>query len=52
LTLEFTRIFDFLEFLEDEGIAAVSLSMDEGQNAVAFFPSVFASEPSVNVSVY
>lgn len=45
-TLEFTHVFDLLEFLKNEWSISVAFSMDEGQYSVAFLPAVFASQPS------
>ena len=45
--LEFAHILDILQFTEDEWCFAITLGMDESQDGVALFPSVFPSKPSI-----
>ena len=46
LAFEFAHVFDVFEFLDHEGAVRVAFAVHEGEYGVAFFPAIFAREPT------
>jgi hypothetical protein len=49
-TFELAHVLDLLKFGHDEGSITIAFGMDKSKHIVAFFPPVFASKPSADVS--
>ena len=46
VALELAHVLDVLELSGNEGAVRIAFTVDEGQNGMAIFPAVFASQPS------